>query len=286
MLWQPNAEVVWSSLVPIRPQGDRKPFFCIPGAGGNPIYLHNLAHYLDRNRPFYSFQSRGLDGEMPPHQTVVEIAQDYLQAMQTVQPTGPYYLGGHSFGGLVALEIALQLQQQGETVACLAIIDSGAPDLDDVPPLEMDESDWVYTMVTIVEGMYGQALDVDLEKLRSLDAEAQLVYFQSQLQAAQLLPTGMGITQIKGLIAVYKAQAAMPYRPLDKYHGKVTFLHASEEEDGSDGIATALHLDWEHFTSQSIELHLVPGNHYTMMRPPHITALSAQLNTIFDTNND
>jgi amino acid adenylation domain-containing protein/non-ribosomal peptide synthase protein (TIGR01720 family) len=286
MLWHPSAEVAWSSLVPIRPHGDQEPFFCIPGAGGNPIYLHNLAHYLDQDRPFYSFQSLGLDGEAQPHQTVVEIARDYLQAMQTVQPNGPYYLGGHSFGGLVALEIALQLQQQGETVACLAIIDSGAPDLGDVPPLEMDEADWVYTMVTIVEGMYGQTLDVDLEKLRALDSAAQLVYFQSQLQAAQLLPAGMGITQIKGLIAVYKAQAAMPYRPLEKYHGKITFLHASEEEDGSDGTDAALHLGWEHFTSQSVVMYLVPGNHYTMMRPPHVTALSAQLNAIFDLNDD
>ncbi|PSB50350.1 non-ribosomal peptide synthetase [Chamaesiphon polymorphus CCALA 037] len=282
MLWQPIEDVDRSLLVPIKPQGSRSPFFCVPGAGGNPIYLHNLAHYLDRERPFYSFQAQGLDGETQPHQSVVEIARDYLQAIQTIQPTGPYYLGGHSFGGAVAFEIALQLQQQGETVACLAIVDAGAPDVADVPLLEMDEAEWVYTMVSIVEGMYGQALNVDLEQLRALDPEAQIGYFQSRLQAAQLLPAGMSITQLQGLIAVYKAQAAMPYRPIAKYDGRITFLHASEEEDGSDGISAALHLEWEPFTTQSVDLHLVPGNHYTMMRLPHVIALSAQLNAAFD----
>jgi thioesterase domain-containing protein len=171
-------------------------------------------------------------------------------------------------------------------VACLAIVDSGAPDFADVPLLEMDEADWVYTMVSIVEGLYGQALNVDLEQLRSLDPEAQIVYFQSRLQAAQLLPAGMSITQLKGLIAVYKAQAAMPYRPTAKYDGRITFLHASEEEDGSEGVSAALHLDWEQLTTQCIDLHLVPGNHYTMMRLPHVIALSAQLNAVFDADLD
>ncbi|NJR31606.1 MAG: hypothetical protein HC778_00440 [Chamaesiphon sp. CSU_1_12] len=131
--------------------------------------------------------------------------------------------------------------------------------------------------------MYGQALNVDLEQLRSLDpASPNSATSNPDSKLLNCYPPGMSITQLKGLIAVYKTQAAMPYRPTAKYDGRITFLHASEEEDGSDGVSAALHLEWEPFTTQSVDLHIVPGNHYTMMRLPHVIALSAQLNAAFD----
>jgi acyl carrier protein len=125
-LGQPMDERQWSPLVKIQSGGSKRPFFCVPGAGGNVIYFYHLARYLGSDQPFYDLQARGLDGEQMPHAQVEDMAAYYIEALQTVQPQGPYLLGGHSFGSYVAFEMALQLLHQGQEVAMLAILDTRA----------------------------------------------------------------------------------------------------------------------------------------------------------------
>src|SRR5262249_43235030 len=109
-----------AALVPIQPSGTKPPFFCVPGGGGNVIYLHALAYHLGLDQPFYGLQAQGLDGTTAPHTRVEAIAAYYIAAIQSVQPQGPYCLGGHSTGSWVALEMAHQLQAQGHRVAFIA----------------------------------------------------------------------------------------------------------------------------------------------------------------------
>jgi thioesterase domain-containing protein len=78
----------------------------VPGAGGNVIYLANLARSLGADQPFYGLQGVGFEGEAAPHRTVEEMATHYLRAIENVEPNGPYLLGGHSLGGWVAYEMA------------------------------------------------------------------------------------------------------------------------------------------------------------------------------------
>ena len=87
-------------------KGTKRPFFCVPGVGGTVFYFLKLASLLGRDQPFYGLQSRGVDGETAPYTSVEDIAYHYVQAIQTVQPAGPYLLGGHSFGGHIAFEMA------------------------------------------------------------------------------------------------------------------------------------------------------------------------------------
>lgn len=110
----------WTCLVPIQATGSQPPFFCVHGAGGNILFLRGLATHLSRNQPLYGFQAAGLDGETAPLQSVEETARLYVKELRTLQPHGPYYLGGFCFGAYAALEMAQQLQEQGEEVALLA----------------------------------------------------------------------------------------------------------------------------------------------------------------------
>jgi amino acid adenylation domain-containing protein len=115
-------------LVPIRPGGTRPPFFCVHAIGGEALSFAPLARHLDQDQPFYGLQARSVGpGEGPA--SIVTIATDYLDEVRSVQPAGPYFLGGYSFGGTVAFEMAQQLQARGERVALLAVIDqeSSAP---------------------------------------------------------------------------------------------------------------------------------------------------------------
>jgi len=114
----------WTSLVPVQPLGSKPPIFCVHGGAGTVYVYHALARRLGTDQPFYAFQSQGLYGDQPPHHKVEEMAAHYISEMRTVQPTGPYALGGYCFGGIVAYEMAQQLAKIGERVNVLTLFNA------------------------------------------------------------------------------------------------------------------------------------------------------------------
>ena len=107
--------------------GPRTPFFLVAGMFGNVLNLRHLAQLLGNERPFYGLQARGLFGDAPPHEDFTDAARDYIVEMRQVQPQGPYLVGGFSGGGLIAWEIARQLEEAGETVAVTVLLDTPLP---------------------------------------------------------------------------------------------------------------------------------------------------------------
>ena len=109
---------------------DRPPVFFFPGGGGGEpeffVYAR-LARSVGTEYPFYGLRARGADGFTPPHGSVATMAADYLAEMRMLQPHGPYFLVGECFGGIVAYEVACQLQSMGEQVAGLVLMDTQRP---------------------------------------------------------------------------------------------------------------------------------------------------------------
>ncbi|NJN82946.1 MAG: amino acid adenylation domain-containing protein [Caldilineaceae bacterium] len=118
--WQPP----WTSLVAIQPGGSKPPFFCVHGGDGNILYYRDLSRHLGPDQPFYGLQAQGLDGRHPPHTEIGEMAAHYVHEIRSLQPEGPYYLGGYCTGGTLAFEMAQQLHAQGEEVGLLALFDT------------------------------------------------------------------------------------------------------------------------------------------------------------------
>jgi pimeloyl-ACP methyl ester carboxylesterase len=114
-------------LVPVQTNGNHLPIFGVPGAGGNVLSLQPLSHALGNEQPFYGLQAIGLDGNTPPLTSVEETAIANIAALKTIQPEGPYRFVGHSYGGVVAYEMARILLENNETVSALTLIDSLAP---------------------------------------------------------------------------------------------------------------------------------------------------------------
>ena len=112
----------------LRASGTRVPLFFLHNDYGRGVYTHALARCLDLDRPFYAVHLHGLDEPTRPA-TVEAIAASRLEAVRAVQPHGPYALGGHCNGGLIALEMARQLRAEGERVAAVVMIDTRAPAL-------------------------------------------------------------------------------------------------------------------------------------------------------------
>jgi non-ribosomal peptide synthetase component F/thioesterase domain-containing protein/acyl carrier protein len=120
--------IPWSPLVTIQTGTSSKPpLFCIHGGGFNILIYRDLALNLGSEQTVYGLQARGLDGNSPIRDRLEDIAADYIQQIQTIQPQGPYFLSGLSNGGNIALEMAQQLQKQAQKVALLAMFDTYAP---------------------------------------------------------------------------------------------------------------------------------------------------------------
>ena len=114
-------------LVEIQGAGSRPPLFLVHGAGGGMFWGYvNLARWLGSSQPVYGFKSRGLDGQ-EEFARIEQMAAHYIRDLRSVQPRGPYYLGGYCFGGNVAYEMACQLAEQGESLGVLALLNCAPP---------------------------------------------------------------------------------------------------------------------------------------------------------------
>ncbi len=118
MLDGKDRSVQWSSLTPIQTVGSKRPFYWTYGQESNAL----LSRYLDDDQPFYALHHQGADGKRVRYTAVEEIAAHYLKEVRTVQPEGPYLLGGYSFGAMVALEMAQKLYGEGEEVFLLFLL--------------------------------------------------------------------------------------------------------------------------------------------------------------------
>jgi thioesterase domain-containing protein len=196
-----------------------------------------------------------------------------LAADPTVQKTGPYLIGGWSSGGVIAFEVARQLEAQGETVAMLALFDAGVQGADEKV---FDQNDFLPLMLMMFPGQSKE----EIEALQQQSPEQQLAYFQQRAELAQLVVAGAAAGQAQHVFDVFQANvdAITRYRP-QPYPGKITLFRASEH-------ATPMHKDpylgWGPWAGRGVEVHEVPGNHVTMFRAPTVRALAGRLNACLE----
>jgi amino acid adenylation domain-containing protein len=114
----------WQSLVAINPSGDRPPLFLVHAAEGNVLLYRSLAAHLGADQPVFGLQSAGLDGRSPVDGRFEHVARRYVDEIRRVQAHGPYMLGGYCLGGTLALEMARQLIESGETVGLVALLET------------------------------------------------------------------------------------------------------------------------------------------------------------------
>ncbi|MEL6488478.1 MAG: condensation domain-containing protein [Cyanobacteria bacterium J06621_3] len=126
LLSQAQPATAWTSLVPINPLGDRIPLF-FHGGSADALTWARFSRLLGPDQPFYALQRPDLNDSSIKEMTVEALAATCIKEIKTVQPTGPYVIGGHCFGGAVAFEIARQLQMEGEAIASLIQIDAYCP---------------------------------------------------------------------------------------------------------------------------------------------------------------
>jgi amino acid adenylation domain-containing protein len=260
-----------SSLVPIQPHGNDRPLFLIHPAGGHIFPYVHLARHLGPDQPCYGLQARGLEEGQDPHSRIEDMAAYYIEAVQTVQPEGPYCLAGWSMGGTVAFEMAQQLHAQGQQVALLALLDTRIQNPDE----QSADQDLEATLLADVVRYFG--LPLDAEDLSRLPEDEVLARVLEQAKKAGLVPAEVQISQAHRFVELCKAdfRATRNYM-MHCYPGRITLFRPSQEpaETSPDPA-----FGWREWAAGGLEIHAVPGNHANMVYEPHVEKLALKLTT-------
>jgi len=246
----------WSSLVPIQPVGTRPAFFCVHGVGGNVLNFRELAELMSPDHPFYGLQAQGLNGERPCFTRVEDMAAHYLSELKKLQPEGPYFIGGYSFGGLVAYEMAQQLRASGESVGLLGLLDTYA----------------------------GRLRSVSGSVLRMMMHPSRQRLFRDMPKAAgeslQRRVRGLMISRVLKNVLRSNQTAADRYI-LRPYDGKITLFRASELSLRS---FEDLYSAWTSLALGGLDIQEITGDHGGVLVSPQVDVLAAKLKASIDKN--
>jgi len=252
-------------VVGLQPRGTRPPLYFVHPAGGSVAHYVRLAPLLGDDQPFYAIDDPGLRGASSTAD-LAERAGQYVEAIRRVHPSGPYYLGGWSLGGIIALEMARQLTDAGEKVAIVIAVDTGLPTDQHVP----DDMDVLSGFVRDLAGIAGvPALDVDRATLWAPDRDTLEDRALTVIEDAGLVPLGIR-EELRARIRVFttNVKASLSHRPRG-YGGRLVLISTAEDDDVDVAAWQALSPDFEHRS--------VPGNHYSLLQPPHIQPLALAL---------
>ena len=273
----------WSSLVPIQPDGTKPPLYCVHAAGGNVLTYLDLARHLGNDQPVFGLQARGLDGKRPPHNSLEEMARDYIEEIREFQRAGPYYLGGTSFGGMIAFEMAQQLVAQGQTVGVLALFDTYGPDYPRYIPGMSGTRLNFRKFVERVDLHVGNFLVAEgtFEKLRYVVTKSIRVKNNAikntrkrfdrfrEFSGHVVRPIPKVLRKVEGA----SREATARYVP-QPYAGRVTLFRASKQPVG---IHQDPDLGWTRIARHGVEVFEVPGHHGAIVYEPRIGFLAREL---------
>jgi thioesterase domain-containing protein len=250
-------------VVPLQPEGSGRPWFMVHPPGGIVVCYHALAQAMGRERPFYGIRSRGLHGEPELPGRAEEMAAEYVAAVRSIQPQGPYLLGGWSAGGLFALEMAQQLLAEGESIALLAFLDT-------TPPTAQDPA------ADLAGREYG--LDLSLEELAQLGPDEQLPFLWQHALRLGLIDAGVPMQVAQQVLDDLKRlfhhhMVLTDNYVVRPYPSRISLFRPS---DAPFTVPTPPDRGWGPLAA-AVDVHLVPGQHHSMVKKPHVQALAREL---------
>ncbi len=239
------------------------PLFLFHPIEGDVLIYRQLVDYLGPRQPVYAAQARSLVGG-PPFSDIPRQARAYLEDLRKIQPQGPYYFCGFSYGGLLAYEISRLLLEANETVELTAMIDTAHPSEID---MHFDSP------VEILKFLTGYAIDFPREEYSGLSQEEQIAYAESRVRAANranLIPPVFGMEMCRTWMGHQEAIHSFKPKP---YPGRVLFFNATELM--GDATRSGYH-PWLLLVQGGFEIHHVPGNHISVMNVPDQVKLIAR----------
>jgi amino acid adenylation domain-containing protein len=261
------------TVIPIQPRGSKPALFCVSQPNVNALGYVFLARYLGTDLPVY-----GLQGSLPENRfdnvQFEVMATKYIEAMRTVQPNGPYLLIGYCHGGLIAFEMARQLERLGQSVAMLALLDVWAEENTRNPFLFYTHR-WIQRLIRLTKMNHAEQVVLLSRKVSRLSGLLTRGPSPAPTTAA-IEHTGESVASIyfpsrryrppscESPITAFRVAKQLPYRVRDRQMG------------------------WGKRTRGGVEVIDIPGEHDTILSEPHVRVLAARMavciNTVLETH--
>lgn len=254
-----------SMAITLQPGSSKRVFFMIyPG-----FQIRDLLHYLGSDRPVYGILEPGLDGKQARDKRIEDMAGRCVKEISNVQSEGPYLLGGRCLGGLVAFEMAKQLQARGQEVALLALFDTPAP-------INFGPSS--LSLATMDDSLE-QTDDFSRSILRQGPKERMQyalwrIAYKSCLYGENLFPESLKRVN---------QQAFRRYTP-SVYSGRIIYFWAKDTK--SKYYSYGRQWGWRRLAGGGLDFYSVPGDRATMMREPNVRVVGEKLRALLRSKCD
>ncbi|WP_447930839.1 type I polyketide synthase [Sphingopyxis fribergensis] len=293
---------VTRDVVTIRSGGGGTPIFFVHDGLGETLLYRGLALRLDPHRPIYGIEPLRNSAGGFAHTHIREMAVNYVERIQLVQPHGPYFLAGLCAGGVIAFEIARQLQDAGEAVAFVGIIDAA-----DVAAAKrrfyitrarlgriqaaMQDAGVAHLVPTLAR----KAVNAVRWEVESRVAKARDQRTVRQLGAANASPAQAiewaGIEPAIPFLKLYEV-AHTRHRPEGLFaDGSVVLFKASGGNGEIDDmpyqeIYSDVALGWGKRVAEPVTLVEVPGGHSSALQEPHVGTLARHFQYALESASD
>ncbi len=268
----------WNSLVPIKPEGTKMPLYMVHGAGLNVLLFNTLAMGLSPEQPVYGLQAKGLNGVDEPLTSIEDIAAHYIESILQQNPHGPYALAGYSFGGIIAYEMAKQLEASGKEVKMLAMFDTYAyrsPYYDPLAVKLIKRTRFfikrVWHTFTFSNGFRNTIND----RHTSLKRKIIRVYWKLKYGKNQNQPGFFGYSN---KIDEMNEYAEKHYR-LKPQNVAVEVFRAENRTFYMDDFE---YLGWKPYALKGVNIHKIPGEHNTIFKTPNDKIFAGVLQKCLD----
>jgi len=271
--WKPT----WASLMPIQTQGAKPPLFLIHGAEGNVLLYKDLSYYLGENQPVYGLQSQGLDGSESMQTKFESMAENYIKEIKSVQPEGPYYLGGYCLGGTIALEIAQQLKQQGDEIALLAMLETY--NIQEIPSTMPSYYKLLHKIQNLKFYLDNLLLSKSKDRYKFFKKKATVEWSRYKIKInitfstlSKKLNLNNGLNYHHLLIDKVNDRAHFEYKP-KVYNGKITLFRPEKHFAGLND----LYFGWGKYALKGVEILNMPVKPRGCLNEPFVRLLAEKL---------
>ncbi|HTU45291.1 MAG TPA: amino acid adenylation domain-containing protein [Bryobacteraceae bacterium] len=275
-----------ASLVAIKPTGSSAPLFLVHPGNGSAACFEPLAKYLSPDQPLYAFEAPHPVELNGPDVPVDERAAEYIAELQRIQPEGPYFIGGYSFGSVVAFEMACQLERQGHRIGLVALLDGGSPS---IAQRTKGRSDAIILagVARDLARESGVSFSLTHGEIACLSPEQAIQVILDRLKRSNILPPEVGPSWVARFLEGTRARISTVenYSP-GIYPGTLTLFRSTEREPESTKAWMAAGIDandemrgWDSLSTQPVQVEPITGYHSTMLKEPYVQIVAQKLQT-------
>jgi thioesterase domain-containing protein len=268
-----RGSIQWRSLVPIRPQGTKKPLFLVHGLGLNVLLYTTVVNFLDPELPVYGLQAKGLNEQDKPLDTIESIAAYYISEIQTIDKDGPYALAGYSLGGKIAYEMARQLVASGKKVNFLGLLDATADgSVNSLPLLERTKYKFNYRLNYIFWNISSFFKEPNKTKLSVIDRrwkgiQRRMRGLDFKIDKNSQVSKGKASELPKYLKTVHQANLRADHNYVVRPFDGTVHLYKAQKQ--TFYIKEPVTYGWDKMAKGGVVIHEIPGEHSSTFAPPN-----------------